>query len=305
MNITNTIVEGFYLIGGNTLGLGFYLNSSNNNTIYGNTIILNYKGIVIDDSSNSNNVYRNNITLNGSDAGVTISYSNFNSIHNNIMDNNSYGVALMEAEYNTIFSNDIIGNTNGGVCQGYASSNNLVYLNNLINNLPNAVVDNDWDGSTWHNVWDNGSVGNYWSDYQINYPNSTEGNSLGIWNTPYFIHGKNSDYYPLMEPIFNTYLTPKITILSVLNQTYNESSVPLEFAVEKDVSWTVYSLDGKQNITISGNSTITNIANGQHNVTIYGNDTFGNSGASQTISFTVAKPEAFPTVAVATISEWL
>jgi len=48
------------------------------------------------------------------------------------------------------------------------------------------------------NIWDNGSVGNYWSDYLTEYPNATETNSSGVWNTPYVIDTNNTDYYPLM-----------------------------------------------------------------------------------------------------------
>ena len=94
---------------------------------------------------------------------------------------------------------------------------------------------------------------------------------------------------------------PKITLLSPLNQTYNETSLPLVFTADKTVNWTGYSLDGRQNVTITGNDTIPNIPNGLHSITVYANDTFGNMGAS-TISFTVAKPEPFPTVTVAAVS---
>jgi hypothetical protein len=44
------------------------------------------------------------------------------------------------------------------------------------------------------------------------------------------------------------------------------------------------------------------LSNGLHNVTVYANDTFGNQGASQTVTFTVAVPEPFPTTLVAVAS---
>jgi hypothetical protein len=51
------------------------------------------------------------------------------------------------------------------------------------------------------NTWDNGSMGNYRSDYLTKYPNATQVDSSGIWNTPYVIDANNTDYYPLTVPI--------------------------------------------------------------------------------------------------------
>jgi hypothetical protein len=51
------------------------------------------------------------------------------------------------------------------------------------------------------NVWDNGSSGNYWSDYVTKYPNATQVDSSGIWNTPYVIDTNNTDHYPLTGPL--------------------------------------------------------------------------------------------------------
>jgi hypothetical protein len=95
---------------------------------------------------------------------------------------------------------------------------------------------------------------------------------------------------------------PKISVLSPLNQTYIESDVSLDFTVDKAVNWTSYSLDGGLNQTVAGNSTLSELSNGLHRITVYSNDTFGNVGTSQTISFTVAKPEHFPVVPVAAVS---
>jgi hypothetical protein len=93
---------------------------------------------------------------------------------------------------------------------------------------------------------------------------------------------------------------PEINIASPVNQTYNGSSVSLVFTVNKPVNWTGYSLDGQDNITISGNTTISGLSNGLHNVTVYAKDEFENTGASETISFSVEVP--FPTTLVAAAS---
>jgi hypothetical protein len=95
-----------------------------------------------------------------------------------------------------------------------------------------------------------------------------------------------------------------ITVLSPLNRTYNDSAVPLNFTVNKPLTWASYSLDGGQNVTVAGNDTLSNLTNGLHSVTVYANDTYGNIGASETVNFTVAVPEspAFSTTAIAGIS---
>ncbi len=96
-------------------------------------------------------------------------------------------------------------------------------------------------------------------------------------------------------------LHPEIRIFSPQSESYNSSSISLDFYTDKPILELSYSLDGKQNVTITGNFTITNLSNGLHNVTIYAKDTFGNMGASET-TFTIARPESFPIVPVAATS---
>jgi hypothetical protein len=124
---------------------------------------------------------------------------------------------------------------------------------------------------------------------------------------PYAPSKLNEQYFPIEygtpDPDYVLeHFLPKISFLSPVNQTYNGSSVSLVFSVDKSVNWAGYSLDGQQNVTLTGNSTIANMTNGLHNITVYANDTFGNIGTSQTISFTVVKPEPFPTATVAAAS---
>jgi hypothetical protein len=89
-------------------------------------------------------------------------------------------------------------------------------------------------------------------------------------------------------------VSPSVSILSLVNKTYDLSDVPLHFTVNEPVSQIAYSLDGKENITISGNTTLTGLANGDHNVTVYATDETGNTGASQTIYFNIDVPEPPP-----------
>ena len=49
-------------------------------------------------------------------------------------------------------------------------------------------------------TWDNGTYGNYWSDYQTQYPQATENTALGTWDTPYAVNVNNTDNNPLINP---------------------------------------------------------------------------------------------------------
>jgi hypothetical protein len=82
---------------------------------------------------------------------------------------------------------------------------------------------------------------------------------------------------------------PNASILSVENETYNSSDVPLIFSVDKNCSWIAYSLDNRANITVNGNTTLTGLFEGSHGIIVYANDTVGNIGCSQTTFFTIVR----------------
>jgi hypothetical protein len=91
--------------------------------------------------------------------------------------------------------------------------------------------------------------------------------------------------------------SPSISALSVENRTYNAPSISLNFTVDESTSWMGYSLDGQANVTVIGNTTLTELSYGSHTLTVYANDTVGNMGASFSIGFSIAEP--FPTTSVA------
>ena len=94
-------------------------------------------------------------------------------------------------------------------------------------------------------------------------------------------------------------LSPKVTLLSPENMVYNMSDLSLNFTVNEPISKSTYSLDGEDNVTIAGNSTLTDLPYGDHNVTVFATDEVGNTGASETIFFTIPEPpEPFPTTLV-------
>jgi hypothetical protein len=66
------------------------------------------------------------------------------------------------------------------------------------------------------------------------------------------------------------------------------ADVSLNFRVNVQTSWLGYSVDGWDNVTVTGNTTLTGLANGLHSVTVYAKAAFENSGAtSKIVTFTV------------------
>jgi hypothetical protein len=94
---------------------------------------------------------------------------------------------------------------------------------------------------------------------------------------------------------------PNVSIASPENKTYESFDVQLNFTVNEPASQIAYSLDGRDNVTVEGNTTLTGLSPGTYNVTVYAQDLAGNVGASETIYFNIAEepePESFPTTLV-------
>jgi nitrous oxidase accessory protein NosD len=232
-----------------------------------------------------------------STVGINIVGGGSNKVIGNNLENNSDGLAFSHTQDNIITENSVTANHGWFLeftwgISFFDASNNLIFNNNFIDNRAQVGIEDSI------NMWDDGIVGNYWSDYD-----GADANGDGIGDTPYEVDSENTDRYPLINPSnISVYLQkttpPKIARLSPVNQVFNESSIPLLFTVDKQVKWIGYSLDGQDNVTISGNTTITDLLNGLHNVTVYARDEFDNMGASETIYFSVDLPEPFPTALV-------
>jgi parallel beta-helix repeat protein len=271
-------------------GFGIMVNNGSNILLTNNTIInTRHLGVFV------------------SNVGIYIVGGSSNKVIGNNLENNSDGLSFSYTQDNVVTENNVTANHGWFLeftcgISFFDASNNLIFNNNFIDNY-NVLGNYAQVGSEDSiNMWDDGIVGNYWSDY-----NGTDANGDGIGDTPYEVDSRNTDRYPLIKPSnISVYLQkttpPKIALLSPINQVFNESSIPLLFAVDKQVNWMGYSLDGQDNVTISGNTTITDLPNGLHNVTVYAKDEFENMGASETISFSVDVPEPFPTALVIIVS---
>jgi N-acetylneuraminic acid mutarotase len=118
--------------------------------------------------------------------------------------------------------------------------------------------------------------------------------------------GGETTYYDTVEaytPFGYGTVPPTVSITSPENTNYTTSNVTLSFTLNKPVTQMSCSLDGEDNVTINGNTTLIGLSSGLHNIAVYAKDTFGNIGASQTINFTIAKEaEPFPIALFALVS---
>ena len=95
---------------------------------------------------------------------------------------------------------------------------------------------------------------------------------------------------------------PTISQLSIVNQTYNNQTIPLSFYLSEKTSWVAYNLDNKGNTTLQGNTTLTGLSSGFHNIVVYANDTLGNMGKTDTVSFEVKKEDVIPVIPLSGIA---
>lgn len=188
-NVANIIVQNVTVEG---FGIDIDLVQSSNCIIQGSNFVNAHIYAVFLGSSSNNAVYGNSITA-STGRGIYIYLSSNN---------------------NNVTRNYVAGNAGPGISIE-SSSGCKIYYNSFINNANQTRIT-----GTVTNTWDDGSKGNYWSDYLTKYPGATEIDSSGIWNTPYFIYANNVDYCPLMNPIvvpeFPTFLILTIFMLATL-----------------------------------------------------------------------------------------
>ena len=208
--------------------------------VYGVNIMLSSDNTIIDCSfakdsvirirKSSNNQVIRCVMPNGSRNyfGIDISYYSYeNMVSDCHIANYSIGINIDGASHqNTISRCSITGSRFAGIwlcasgntvskCHIYDneagiimwSADNLVYCNNFIHNQVHA---NALDTNTW----DNGSVGNYWSDYR-----RIDLNVDGIGDLPYRIGTGNKDRKPLMQPFQKIISKPSAKHLYINDNT--------------------------------------------------------------------------------------
>jgi len=192
-----------------------------------------------------NNTIRDNIIRNNA-YGITLSGSNGCSIIDNMIMNNSWtGVQIKDSNNSIIYENTIVNNSRGVEILTVDALNNTLYHNNFIDNLAQA---SSFAPTT---KWDNGTEGNYWSDYM---GEDSDGNGIG--DTPYTIP-YGTDNYPLMKPfgdigdiakpiIGTPYQEPlepnegeNVTIsVNVTDKDSGVKNVTLSYSINEGANWT-------------------------------------------------------------------
>lgn len=205
----------------NSQGINLLCNSANND-ISQCIVSENGDGIFLLSNARLNTISKT-VICNNSRYGITLQdHSDSNTIINCACYNNHvYCLSFHESSYNTIVYCNITNNTDEGVYIFYDSSSNynMFHHNNFVDNGLNA-----YDPLT--NYWDDGSEGNYWSDYA-----GIDANGDGIGDMSYNISGGNGqDRYPLMSPIENAgYL---LNIYPLASFTHSSTSPTAEDIIQ-------------------------------------------------------------------------
>lgn len=178
------------------------LRSSGNNTLRGNRISFNdWYGISLSESSNHNLIERNDVfqnrnsgiyldssrenivrenTATDNSRGIYLSYdSNENLVQGNNLSSNEKGLHLANHSSNNTIENNTAKGNGYGIFLSFSCGWNLLFSNHLIGNGQNACD----LGQT--NRWDNGSIGNYYSD---------------LGRIFYIPGGSGVDSHPMTEP---------------------------------------------------------------------------------------------------------
>ncbi len=132
-------------------------------------------------------------------AGVVIFEGNLHAFtHNTIHNNSGIGLEIYDTRNIIVSQNQISDNGHGVHIRGNSALNNIYA--NIVSNNEGKQAYNDGGGV---NDWDNGTHGNFWSDYSTKYPDAAHAD--GVWETPYQIIGSsNGDNFPLYaEPAIN------------------------------------------------------------------------------------------------------
>ncbi len=181
---------------------------STNNKIIGNTLLNCSNGIYL--VSSFQNVVTGNL-INGQSRAIKMDSSDVNIINGNTISGEFYrGFDLDSSNNNQIFQNSVSNCQRSAVWFWDHASQNVFYLNNFFNNTENVekYITDLQEFPT--NIWDNGTIGNYWDDY-----GGLDENGDGTGDSPYIIDENNKDNHPLMEPTIIPEF-PSWTILPLL-----------------------------------------------------------------------------------------
>ncbi len=168
------------------------LNITNNVFYEEATDTIEYYGIYLS-NCNDAKIIENDI-FNCGFSGIYLSSDDAN-IYDNYINNNKRGIELF-GDNSLIKNNRISNSTASGIYAGSNSNSNVICSNRIFLNGKNAQENGD-------NSWDNGSIGNYWGDYnEVDLKPNNLGDGIG--DVPYSKNGLVDNYptgYFLKAPL--------------------------------------------------------------------------------------------------------
>jgi parallel beta-helix repeat protein len=162
-------------------------------------------------SGSYNRIIGNNVSNGGTGLELRMGASN-NFFTKNVITRCGEGVEGLDDEegYNNTFYLNTFERCTWATLNCNQGNQSIFYFNNFLenaNNVDTFVSDRDSPIIVPEHNYDNGTYGNYWSDYAARYPNEKEANNTGTYNTPYMITSTKDypfqfyDYHPLVDPI--------------------------------------------------------------------------------------------------------
>lgn len=183
------------------------------------------------------------------EAGIKVMSDNNTIINNNASDNSysisgpcpvplwkagrfcisfrGYGIYLNDSSSDNVIAGNDVNNNNCGIYIGDFCHSNILYLNNFVKNGKFSASNARDLGC---NQWDNGTAGNYYSDF-----NCTDADEDGICDSEHKITGGlSSDLHPLASPYVPA--SGSLLKLSWQVRNINESAIDSQAWMNKGIS---------------------------------------------------------------------
>jgi len=212
------------IIDDNVLSGCYYgiLTRAQNTRYSGNTISGCTNGVVIDKGAN---VFSYGLVTNCTTAGIHIRAGNVKVVMTTVRDMTGVGILVdsVDSINNVNITKCTVVNCTTGIrtvensgsftknvvqrCSGYGmvlnGISNVAFLNSFtMNNFDGHLYRGPQAANGGNNLWDNGTMGNFWSEYKQRYPSAAPAPG-NVWDTPYALAGgvPRTDRYPRLIDI--------------------------------------------------------------------------------------------------------
>ena len=192
-------------------GIGIWIRASS--VKVSNCTIKDYNNAAIGIKIREHDNVISDSTFQGLDVSILILLNAYNNVIQNcnfVNDENAIDIRI--GSYKNSIINCNIYSNGKGINIWQDSNNNLIHHNNFWKNDIDAVDESN-------NSWDDGEIGNYWSDYT-----GVDNNGNGIGDTAHHISSGNADRYPIMDMILPNEISAPTSIKLVSTSWDNTPS---------------------------------------------------------------------------------